>query len=224
MKYMKEAKLRKYFLTCLNKFRIAGLFTIDANSFGLLGELLNKILDETVKEKDFETAKFCMILSQTFYKASSSGAPRVFLQHAIEGHEIWKRIDFWEGIIKYSIHEEIHYKKNNNYDYKESATDKQIRIQSIAFGQLLSFTFNMLSFEIPKEKVRESIHSFCGLYKIPEELSTQILKSVDEYSSTMDQQVKIDIIEDNLSVISSDINDRNIVKIFNFRMLTLSET
>jgi hypothetical protein len=213
MKYMKEAKLRKYFLTCLNKFRIAGLFTIEGHSFNLLGDLLNKILDEAIKEKDFETTKFCMILSQTFYKANSTGSPRVFLQQAIEGHEIWKRIDFWEGIIKYSIHEEVHYKKNHNFDYQESATDKQIRIQSIAFGQLLSFTFNMLSFEIPKERVRESINSFCGLYKIPEELSTQILKSVDEYTTTMDQQVKIDIIEDNLSVISSDINDKNLVNI-----------
>jgi hypothetical protein len=210
---MKEAKHRKYFLTCLNKFRIAGLFTIEANSFALLGELLNKILDEAIKEKDFETTKFCMILSQTFYKASnSSTCARVFLQQAIEGHEVWKRIDFWEGIIKYSIHEEVHYKRTNTYDYKESANDKQIRIQSIAFGQLLSFTFNMLSFEIPKEKVRESINSFCMLYKIPEELSIQILRSVDDYSTTMDQQVKNDIIEDNLSVLS-DINDGNIVRI-----------
>lgn len=210
---MKEKKYRKYFLTCLNKYRIAGLFTIEEKSFGYLGDLLNRILDETVKEKDLESAKFCMILSQTFYKASSDpNNPRVFLQYAIEGHEIWKKTEFWEGIIKFSIHEEIHNRRSYTPNDQESPDDKQMRIQSIAFGQLLSFTFNMLSFEIPKERVREVIHSFCKSFKIPEELALQILKSVDEYTSTIDQQVKMDIIDDNLSVISSDINDKTIVK------------
>jgi hypothetical protein len=207
MKYMKEKRLRKYFLTCLNKYRIAGLFTIETNSFALIGDLLNRILDEAIREKDFESTKFCMILSQTFYKAGSDPLiPRIFLQQAIESHEIWKRLEFWEGIIKYSIQEELHNKKS--FQDVESPDEKQIRVQSIAFGQLLSFTFNMLSFEIPKEKVRESIAVSCELYKLPEELSTQILKSIDDYSSSVDQQIKMDIIDDNLSVISNDINDK----------------
>lgn len=210
VKYMKEKRLRRYLLTCLNKYRIAGLFTMEFNSFTLIGELLNKILDESLKEKDFESTKFCMILSQTFYKAGPDPQnPRIFLQQAIESHEIWKRIEFWEGIIKYSIHEELHNKKS--FQDVETLDEKQIRIHSIAFGQLLSFTFNMLSFEIPKERVRESITASCELYKMPEELFSQIIKSIDEYSSTIDQQVKMDIIDDNLSVISNDINDKNIV-------------
>jgi hypothetical protein len=204
---MKEKKLRKYFLTCLNKYRIAGLFTFEVNSFSLIGDLLNKILDESVKEKDFESTKLCMILSQTFYKAGNDPQlPRIFLQQAIESHEIWKRIEFWEGIIRYSIHEELHNKKS--FQDIESADEKQLRVQSIAFGQLLIFTFNMLSFEIPKERVRESIEASCELYKLPEELSSQILKSIDDYSSSIDQQVKMDIIDDNLSVTSNDINDK----------------
>ncbi len=209
---MKEKKYRKVFLTCLNKFRIAGLFSVDERSFSCLGELLNRILDETIKEKDFESAKFCMILSQTFYRVSNdSNNPRIFLQEAIEAHDIWKQIEFWEGIIKYSIHEEIHNQRSSSFCNQESPDDKQLRIQSIAFGQLLSFTFNMLSFEIPKEKVKDPILIFCKIYKLPEEMASQILKSVDDYSTTMDQQVKMDIIDDNLSIIADDVNDKTIV-------------
>ena len=40
-------------------------------------------------------------------------------------------------------------------------------------------------------------------------MSGQILKSVDEYTDTMNQQVKMDIIDDNLSNISEEINDNN---------------
>jgi hypothetical protein len=216
MKFIKERKYRKYFLNSLNKFRIAGLFTIEDKSFSYLGELLNLILDDASKEKDYESAKFCMILSQTFYRVSTDpNNLRIFLQAAIETHEIWKQTEFWEGIIKYSIHEEVYHQKNYNNYTQESPDDKQLRIQSIAFGQLLSFTFNMLSFEIPKEKVRETINSFCKSFKIGEELSSQIIKSVDEYSSSFDQQVKMDIIDDNLSVISSvELNDKNIVTIY----------
>lgn len=203
-------------MTCLNKFRISGLFTIDDKSFLNLGDLLNQILDETSKDKDYESAKFCMILSQTFYKISQdNNHPRIFLQQAIETHEIWKQQDFWEGIVKYSIHEEVNHQRNYNSYNNETQDERILRIQSISFGQLLSFTFNMLSFDIPKEKVKDISYVFIKNYKIPEEMGYQIIKTIDDYSETIDQKVKMDIIEDNLSVLSSvEIADRNIVILY----------
>jgi hypothetical protein len=164
------------------------------------------VLDDTLKEKDFESAKFCMILSQTFYNVSQDiMKPRIFLQEAIESHDIWKQTEFWEGIIKYSINEEIHNQRAYNLYHAESQSEKQMRIQSIGFGQLLSFAFNMLSFEISKEKVKDAITNFCVVYKIPEELSGQIIKSIEEYTTTLDQQVKMDIVDDSLSALSEEI-------------------
>src|SRR4051794_33012757 len=129
MKYIKDKKHRRFFLTCINKFRIAGLFTVDEKSFTFLGELLLRILDETLKEKDYESAKFCMIISQTFYKIHTDpNKPRIFLQEAIELHDIWKLTEFWEGIIKYSINEEIHNSRAYHTYHSESADDKQMRV------------------------------------------------------------------------------------------------
>jgi hypothetical protein len=77
----------------------------------------------------------------------------------------------------------------------------------------------MLSFETPKDKVKNTIHNFCKNLKMCEEMENQILRSVDDYSSTIDQQVKMDIIEDNLSVLSSvEIGDRNIVRLIYFKI------
>jgi hypothetical protein len=195
----------------MNKYRISGLFTVEENSFKILGDLLQQILTETMIEKDLECAKFCMIISQTFYRVSQDPLkPRIFLQEAIEGHEIWKQTEFWEGIIKYSINEDVHNQRAMHTYFSESFEEKQMRIQSVAFGQLLSFSFNMLSFQIPKEKVKETINTFCKIYKINDDMLIQLLRSVDDYTDSVDQQIKMDIIEDNMSQINNDdLNDKN---------------
>lgn len=92
----------------MNKFRISGLFTLEEKSYSTIAELLNRILDEINMQKDFESAKYCMILSQTFYKPSSDiNNHRIYLHTAIENHEIWKNIEFWEQIIKCIIKNEF---------------------------------------------------------------------------------------------------------------------
>ena len=133
-------------------------------------------------DKDYESAKFCIILSQTFHRISSDpDSPRIFLQDSIDKHDCWKNVEFWEGIIKYSINEEIYKQKNFN---SESLEERQNRIKTTAFSQLLHFTFNMVSFGILKEKVIDTINRVCRLFKIPEELSQQILNYVDECSNS----------------------------------------
>jgi hypothetical protein len=218
MKYIKEKRYRKYSLICINRFRIKGLFTLEDKSFTLIGEFLNRILDENLKEKDFEGTKFCMIISQTFYKVSADmNKPRIFLQEAIDSHEIWKQTDFWEGIIKFAMNEQIHNQHVYHTYISESANDKQTRIQSVAFGQLVIYTYNMLSFYISKEKVKETINIFFKIYKLPEEMEIQILKSIEDYSPSTDQQIKNEIVDDNLSIICDEINDKPIVNfIINF--------
>jgi hypothetical protein len=185
-----------------------------------MGEFLNRILDENLKEKDFEAAKFCMIISQTFYKVSNDpNKPRIFLQETIDSHDIWKHTDFWDGIIKFAVNEEIYNQRAHHTYVSESADDKQTRIQSVAFGQLVTYTYNMLSFDISKEKAKETINNFCKIYKLPEELEIQILRSVDDYTPTTDEQIKNEIINDNLSTICNETNNKPIVKfIIYFRM------
>jgi hypothetical protein len=71
-KCMKEKIYRKYFLSCLNKYRIGGMFILDSNAYDNLVELLLCLLDHCTQDKDYESMKFCMILSQTFYKPSNA--------------------------------------------------------------------------------------------------------------------------------------------------------
>lgn len=155
-----------------------------------------------MKEKDIECAKLCMILSQTYFKVSSDpNKLKVFLQEAIELHDIFKQADFWEGIIKYSVNDELIKQRISDSD---TPTERQLRMQSIAFVQIQVIVFNMNSFLIPKEKVKDIIIYFSKLYKLPEDMETQIIKDIEEYSPYVDRLVKNDILDDNICFMSEE--------------------
>lgn len=191
MKHIKEKKYKRFFLSCINKFRLSGLFTLDEKSYFMIGELLNYCLDEIIKDKDYESAKNCMTLSQTLYKtASEPNKPRIFLQTVIENHQIWKSMSFWEDFTKcnisiYSytdlINEEMHNQKNYNIYTFESPEEKNKRIKNIVSTQLISFSYNLLSFNVSKEKIKELVYSFVKYYDISDDKTEEIIKNIEDY-------------------------------------------
>jgi len=152
-----------------------------------------------------------MILSQTFYRISNEqDRARYFLQKIVETHEIWKVQEFWEGIVKSkiqlvnidSINDEMNSINSNSLINYETPEDKDIRVQNIVFGQMISFAHHMLFFSIPKEKVKELITNLSKLYHLNEDLTNHMIKNVDDYTNCIDHQVKHDIIDDCLPAIT----------------------
>ena len=100
-KHVKLRKNRRFLLTCINKFRLNGLFTLSEDSYNNIGDMLLLCLDEVLQEKDFESAKICINLSQSLYKtATEPNMPRVFLQSYVGKNDIWKSLSLWEDLIK----------------------------------------------------------------------------------------------------------------------------
>ena len=100
-----KGKYRLQFLICLNKYRISGKFKLLETSFQTLGELIRFILDYSYIENDYEAARYCMILSQTFYTEgidikNKTSLHKISLQEQIESHDIWKNMAFWENFLK----------------------------------------------------------------------------------------------------------------------------
>lgn len=183
----------------MNKLRLAGLFTLDEKGYYQIGELLYFILDEIITEKDYESAKNLMNLSQTLYKtASEPNKPRIFLQVTIENHPIWKNMDFWEELIKCTfifimldiINEEMHNQKNYNIYTFESPDDKSGRIKNIVVTQLISFTYNMLSFGVSKGHIKDLILNFSKYYDLDDIKVEEIFKNLEDYSLIYDNKNK----------------------------------
>lgn len=94
---LKEKKYRIAFLSFLNKYRSSGLFCISENCFNIIGDIMNRILDEVTQNEDYESARYCIILSQTFHFIK--GDIKIFLQQKIQKHKSLKQTTFWENFI-----------------------------------------------------------------------------------------------------------------------------
>lgn len=96
--FLNDKKCRMYFLSYLNKYRSHGMFTLSKKTFDIIGDVLNQILDEVIKYKDYESARYCIILSQTYHYLSDD-CKKISLQQKIEKHDLLKTVDFWENFI-----------------------------------------------------------------------------------------------------------------------------
>ena len=89
------------------------------------------------------------------------------------------------------INEEMHSQKNYNIYTFESSVQKNKRIKSIVVTQLISFSYNMLSFNVSKEKVKDLILSFSKYYEIEEVSVQEIIKNLEEYSYLNEKKEEI---------------------------------
>jgi hypothetical protein len=71
----------------------------------LLGESLKIILEEARKNKDYWTAKNCLILSQTFYYLEND--KKIFSCECLKKNKWLETYDFWDGVCNYMIDEEF---------------------------------------------------------------------------------------------------------------------
>lgn len=99
---MKHKQYRRHFFNSMNSFRINNRFVLSEQAFAILGDLFLNVIDELIVQNDYENFKYCLILSQTFYKDSANDFSnnKIYLQNAIEVNNIFKDSEFWEEIIK----------------------------------------------------------------------------------------------------------------------------
>lgn len=159
--YIQNKKNRRTLLRTINQMRLKGIFTLSALSYQTIGDLLLQCLDVLIKDKDLESLRLCVSLSQTLYKSATEvNQPRVFLQSYVNSHKIWKSIAIWKDLIKNEIIEEMHNQKSYNIYKQEAIEEKSKRIEGIIRNSLNSYIYNMISFEVPPAIIREIIEEY----------------------------------------------------------------
>ena len=193
---IKKKEFRNIFLISLSKQRTKGRFNRSEKLLNDLKDILLYILDISEKELDYESAKNCIILSQTFYTEknnknnnndsnvnnSNNNNNKIYLFESICNNKWLKSFEFWKGIINYMIIQEI-YKNEEIVKFSsmnEKKEEKIIRYSNIAFSQLLSYTNNMMEFKINKSLIIFIIDDFVKQYQINEKLSEPIYGLVCE--------------------------------------------
>ena len=188
---------RMQFLFNVNRFRAEGLFYLEKNSFNNLCSIMNYLLKKSYEQEDYQCIKFTMILSQTFFLGKETN---ILVQDVIQKNEFFQEEKIWEGLIEYSINEEINNQKNYCNFLNENKESREKRINSVGYGNLFTFWYNMKIFGLPIQNCKNVIRKFSEKYNINENeiFSCEIL----------DNQIKDEIIvtstDDNIQ-----INDLN---------------
>ena len=183
---LKEPFYKSYFLVTLSKQRTKGRFQRSETLIKDLSDIIHNILDESQKTKDFESAKNCIILSQTFYHEkkntkNKNEIKKIYLFDYIKNYKWLQSLDFWEGIIEHMIQNEIakneEVNKKNNV-INETQEDIKSRLSNIGFSQVLSYSNNMIEFKIDKKDITKVVDSFIKKYEIEESMVEAIYENI----------------------------------------------
>ena len=124
-----------------------------------LGKAFNKILDYAEKNKIYDHAKNCIILSQTYYYQDSNKKEKIFLSEEIKNHKWLTSQEYWREFIDCMIRLEFS-RLENDLNLPYFSADKKMNItkeikskfNDVVFSQLLAYITNMIYF-IPDKKI-----------------------------------------------------------------------
>ena len=185
MEYLEQKWSQTYFLIYLSKQRTNGRFARTQKLVKDLAEILNLILQSAEKQNDFEAAKNCMILSQTYYydeKDKDGNNRKKYLIEFILNYKWLRTPGFWRGIIEDMIVKEA--KKYMSLNPKEpdlfdkSRKECCDRLSNICFSQLLPYANNMKEFFVDDRLIVKIIDEFVEKYQIQKEFADTIYAGV----------------------------------------------
>lgn len=169
---------QKSFLFFLSKMRTSGKFCREEELVKYLAEILNKILDFAEKKSDYESAKNCIILSQTYYYEDKNTMEKKYLVELINNKWL-KQPVFWRNIIDVMIKEDIEkFRKIKEENEKLNQNEQKESINNIVFGQIISYINNMKDFKIEKKSIVKIVDEFVEKYKIGNEVSKNIYENI----------------------------------------------
>jgi len=181
MEYLQQKWSQTYFLIYLSKQRTNGRYSRSEKLLKDLAEILILILKTAESQTDYEAARNCMILSQTFFfedKDENGNSKKVYLLEYILEYKWLRTPQFWRGLIEDMTSKEI--KKYTDMNpgepslFDETNEKSKERLSNIAFSQLLPYCNNMREFYMDDRVVVKIIDEFVEKYHIQKEWAQSI--------------------------------------------------
>ena len=166
---MNSKDFRLVFLQRLNNFRALGMLDMPKKEYDITSKCFLKMTDRTFEEKDKDSAKFLIIISQTFY--IKEDGKKHYLQADIIGHKLFNDLDFWIGYTEKVLDDEISKIKNLELRSK--------KVNDIVFATLTTITTNMKSFGMDVEKVKKLCEKVFEKYESKKETKDMIMSMVN---------------------------------------------
>ena len=181
MEYLEQKWSQRYFLIYLSRQRTNGRFARSQKLVNDLAEILTLILQTSEKEKDYEAARNCMILSQTYYyeeKDKEGNIKKKYLLEFILSYKWLRTPEFWRGLIEKMISLETKKYMDCNPNepnlYDENNEKSKERLSNFCFSQLLPYSNNMREFFMDDRIIVRIIDEFTAKYHVQKEIADSI--------------------------------------------------
>ena len=199
---LKEKSYKSYFLATLSKQRTKGRYRRSLSLLKNLSEIIKYILEDSKKTNDYDAAKNCIILSQTFYFERQFGKElkKKYLFDYIKNNEWINSIDFWVKLTENMIESEINNSEKiaKKQKTKESSEQRKIRIDNIVFSQIISYTSLMIEFSIQKEEIIKVADFYIKKHNIDKSLSDLLIESINSIPYPKNEEDDFDFEDENI--------------------------
>ena len=220
LEYVKDEKTHDLFLIVLSKLRTNSRFCREKALIELVSEILLIILDSAQKQHNYEAAKNCVILSQTFYYTDESNPnKKIYVLELIKSHPWLQSLEFWKEFILIMILKE--FKKledmNSGADIKiwknQNVPDNvKSKIGEVLFSQILPYVGNMNEFNVDKRYIIKIIDDINQKYNYMGEARVEAIYDTICPSKEELQKIKEEI-ENDKELKASKIEDKEIKKL-----------
>ena len=182
LSYVKDIPFRQYLIIMISKQRGRGKCNKTKKLINDLSDLFILILEYSEKEKDYEGAKSCIILSQTYYYEITKDKKKYkyYLFNHIKKNKWLNSIEFWDNLIGLMIENEIKSNEKSTKAYNLSEKHKDKALNNIGFSQILTYSQNMNAFDIPKENILFVCKKYIDKYKIKKEYADTIINNIND--------------------------------------------
>ena len=216
--------LHYYFLILLSKLRTHNRFQKEKQLIDFLGETFNFILDEAEKDKSYDIARNCIILSQTFFSLEDD--TKHYLIEEIKSHNWFKTTEFWIGIIDVMIDKELdkfemmfpEVAKEDVLNNSEDINHKmKLKLSELFFSQILPYVNNMNEFKLGVKNTVYVTELFVHKYNyLSEEYKETIYgliskdkELIEKYKKEFEKSIENDIKKYNKLNINTPISSSN---------------
>ena len=170
-------------ITLLNRLRANSKFNKSKPHIEFLGIILKDILAIAEEKKDYNAAKNCILLSQTYYIKDEKTNQKIYLFENIKNNKWVNSTDFWRVFINNQIKvdfnrfQEMYPEKKLDLLNNNKKLEKKYlgRVKEILFSCLLSHTNNMMEFKIDKRIALKILDEYLNKYQYLDESHIQNL-------------------------------------------------
>eukprot|EP01006_Ploeotia_vitrea_P025605 TRINITY_DN58480_c0_g1_i1.p1 TRINITY_DN58480_c0_g1~~TRINITY_DN58480_c0_g1_i1.p1 ORF type:complete len:578 (+),score=112.73 TRINITY_DN58480_c0_g1_i1:99-1736(+) len=165
----------------LTKMRVLGV-CLTRDSYESLKDIMAYSLKVVLDEADFKSGAILLNMCQTYCYNTGTAAGNYFLQQDFKGNPLFMSMLFWEESFYDAYATEKAKQASTQGRWQDMGQEEQMdvetREQNIAFGQLTSFVFNMISSGVKVEQVQAFGEKICAINQLSDDYQLMLMATV----------------------------------------------